>query len=53
MENIHPSCMNFTKVELVFVASAWKKYKNFPNDGANACGVKNGRFLLFAQNILT
>ena len=48
-----PLCMNFTKVEHVFAGSAWKRYKNFPIDGANEDGVKNGRFLLFAQNILT
>ena len=40
--------MNFTKVEYVFVGSTWKRYKNFPIDGANASGVKNGRLLLFA-----
>ena len=32
--------MNFTKVEHVFVGSTWKRYKNFPIDGANASGVK-------------
>ena len=45
-------CMNFTKAEHVFVGGTWKRYKNFPIDGANASGVKNGRFLLFVQNIL-
>ena len=40
--------MNFTS----FVGSTWKRYKNFPIDGANASAVKNGRFLLFAQNII-
>ena len=57
MENRHKEtnllCMNFTKVEHVFVGSTWKRYKNFSIDGANASGVKNGGFLLFAQNILT
>ena len=33
--------MNFTKFEHVFVGSTWKRYKNFPIDGANARGVKN------------
>ena len=32
-------CMNFTKVKYVFVGSTWKRYKNFPIDGANASGV--------------
>ena len=32
--------MNFTKVEHIFVGSTWKRYKNFPIDGANANGVK-------------
>ena len=44
MENIHKEtnllCMNFTEVEHVFVGSTWKRYKNFPIDGANASGVK-------------
>ena len=33
-------CMNFTNVEYVFVGSTWKRCKNFPNNGANASGVK-------------
>ena len=45
--------MNFTKFEHIFVGSTWERYKNFPIDDANASGVKNGRFLLFAKNILT
>ena len=49
MENRHkeanPLCMNFTKVKHVFVGSTWKRYKNFPIDGANGSGV------LFAQNL--
>ena len=57
MENRHKEtnllCMNFTKVEHFFIGSTWKRYKNFPIDGANASGVKNFCFLLFAQNILT
>ena len=32
--------MNFIKVEHVSVGSTWKRYKNFPIDGANASGVK-------------
>ena len=32
--------MNFTKVDHVLVGITWKRYKNFPNDGANASGVK-------------
>ena len=28
------------KVENVFVGSTWKRYTNFPIDGANASGVK-------------
>ena len=44
MENRHKEtnllCMNFTKVEHIFVGSTWKRYKNFPIDGANANGVK-------------
>ena len=32
-------CMNFTEIEHVFVGSTWKRYKNFPIDGANASGV--------------
>ena len=44
MENRHKEtnllCMNFTKVEHVFVGSTCKRYKNFPIDGANASSVK-------------
>ena len=44
MENRHKEtnllCMNSTKVEHIFVGSTWKRYKNFPIDGANASGVK-------------
>ena len=47
MENRHKEtnllCMNFTKVEQVFVGSTWKRYKYFPIDGANASGVKKWR----------
>ena len=57
MENRHKEtnllCMNFTKVAQIFVGSTWKRYKYFPIDGANASGVKNGGFLLFAHNVLT
>ena len=44
MENRHKEsnllCMNFTEVEQVFVGSTWKRYKNFPIDGASASDVK-------------
>ena len=47
MENRHKEtnllCMNFTKVEHVFVGSTWKRYKYFPIDGAPASGVKKWR----------
>ena len=47
MENRHKEinllCMNFTKVEHVFVGSKWKRYKYFSIDGANAIGVKKWR----------
>ena len=48
MENRHKEtnllCMNFTKVEHVFVGSTWKRYKKFSIDGAKASGVKKWRF---------
>ena len=33
-------CMNFTKIEHIFVGSTWKRYKNFLIDDANVSGVK-------------
>ena len=47
MENSHKEtnllCINFTKVEQVFVGITWKRYKYFPIDCANASGVKKWR----------
>ena len=55
MENSHKEinllCMNFKKVEYIFVGSTWKKYKNFPIDGANAFIIELSRFPPFAATL--